>query len=34
LIGTDGRIQGSVLADLRIGAHEDFVKQALAAGAV
>jgi peroxiredoxin Q/BCP len=34
LIGADGRIQGSVLADLRIGAHEDFVKQALAVGAV
>jgi peroxiredoxin Q/BCP len=34
LIGADGRIQGSVLADLRIGAHEDFVKQALAAGAI
>jgi thioredoxin-dependent peroxiredoxin len=34
LIGADGRIQGSVLADLRIGAHEEFVKQALAAGAV
>ena len=34
LIGADGRIQDSVLADLRIGAHEDFVKTALAAGAV
>jgi thioredoxin-dependent peroxiredoxin len=34
LIGQDGRIQDSVLADLRIGAHEAFVKAALAAGAV
>jgi peroxiredoxin Q/BCP len=33
LIGRDGRIQESVLADLRIGAHEAFVKQAIAAGA-
>jgi peroxiredoxin Q/BCP len=33
LIGTDGRIQDSVLADLRISEHEAFVKQALAAGA-
>lgn len=33
LIGQDGRIQGSVLADLRIGAHEAFVRQALNAGA-
>jgi peroxiredoxin len=34
LIGADGRIQDSVLADLRIGAHEEFVQAALAAGAV
>ena len=34
LIGTDGKIQDSVLADLRIGAHEEFVQKALAAGAV
>jgi peroxiredoxin Q/BCP len=34
LIGADGKIQDSVLADLRIGAHEQFVKAALAAGAV
>jgi peroxiredoxin Q/BCP len=33
LIGTDGKIRDSVLADLRIGAHEAFVKKALAAGA-
>lgn len=33
LIGQDGRIRESVLADLRIGAHETFVKQAIAAGA-
>jgi len=33
LIGKDGRIQDSVLADLRIGAHEAFVKQAIGAGA-
>jgi peroxiredoxin Q/BCP len=33
LIGQDGRIKESVLADLRIGAHEAFVKQAMAAGA-
>lgn len=33
LIGTDGRIQDSVLADLRIGAHEAFVKKAIEAGA-
>ena len=33
LIGTDGRIRDSVLADLRIGAHEAFVKTAIAAGA-
>jgi thioredoxin-dependent peroxiredoxin len=34
LIGADGKIQDSVLADLRIGAHEEFVQAALAAGAV
>jgi len=33
LIGTDGRIQDSVLADLRIGSHEAFVKKAIQAGA-
>jgi peroxiredoxin Q/BCP len=33
LIGSDGRIRDSVLADFRIGAHEAFVKSALAAGA-
>jgi thioredoxin-dependent peroxiredoxin len=33
LIGTDGKIKDSVLADLRIGAHEEFVKNAVAAGA-
>ena len=33
LIGRDGRIRDSVLADFRIGAHEAFVKNALAAGA-
>jgi peroxiredoxin Q/BCP len=33
LIAQDGRILQSVLADLRIGAHEAFVKQAMAAGA-
>jgi peroxiredoxin Q/BCP len=33
LIGKDGRIRDSVLADLRIGAHEAFVKSAIAAGA-
>jgi len=33
LIGTDRKIQASVLADLRIGAHEQFVRKALAAGA-
>jgi peroxiredoxin Q/BCP len=33
LIGSDGRIRDSVLADLRIGAHEAFVKQAIEAGA-
>jgi peroxiredoxin Q/BCP len=33
LIGTDGKIQDSVLADLRIGAHEAFVRKAIDAGA-
>jgi peroxiredoxin Q/BCP len=33
LIGKDGTIRDSVLADLRIGAHEAFVKQAIKAGA-
>lgn len=33
LIGTDGVIKDSVLADLRIGAHEAFVRQAIEAGA-
>jgi peroxiredoxin Q/BCP len=33
LLGKDGKIKESVLADLRIGAHEAFVKQAIAAGA-
>jgi peroxiredoxin Q/BCP len=33
LIGKDGRIQDSVLADLRIAEHEAFVQRALQAGA-
>ncbi|NJD30803.1 MAG: peroxiredoxin [Gammaproteobacteria bacterium] len=33
LIGKDGTIQDSVLADLRIGAHEAFVRRAIEAGA-
>jgi peroxiredoxin Q/BCP len=33
LIGKDGKIADSVLADLRIGAHEAFVRNALEAGA-
>jgi len=33
LIGTDGKIRDSVLADLRIGAHEAFVRKAIEAGA-
>jgi len=33
LIGKDGLIQDSVLADLRIGAHEAFVTNAIKAGA-
>ena len=34
LIGKDGRIKDSVLADLRIGAHEAFVRKAIEAGAM
>jgi thioredoxin-dependent peroxiredoxin len=34
LIGADGRVADSVLADLRIAEHEAFVRRALAAGAV
>jgi len=34
LIGTDGKIQDSVLADLRIGSHEAFVRKAIEAGAL
>jgi peroxiredoxin Q/BCP len=34
LIGTDRKIQASVLADLRIGAHEQFVRKAITAGAL
>ena len=33
LIGRDGRVRDSVLADLRIGAHEDFVRAAIKSGA-
>jgi peroxiredoxin Q/BCP len=33
LIGRDGRIEDAVLADLRIGAHEAFVRNAINAGA-
>jgi peroxiredoxin Q/BCP len=33
LIGRDGKIKDSVLADLRIGAHEAFVNKAIEAGA-
>ena len=33
LIGADGKIKDGVLADLRIGAHEAFVRNAIAAGA-
>jgi len=33
LIGRDGKIQDAVLADLRIGAHEEFVRNAISAGA-
>jgi len=33
LIGRDGKIQDAVLADLRIGAHEAFVRNALRSGA-
>jgi peroxiredoxin Q/BCP len=34
LIGRDGRIEDAVLADLRIGAHEAFVRNAITSGAV
>ena len=34
LIGRDGRIEDAVLADLRIGAHEAFVRNAIKSGAV
>ena len=34
LIGRDGKIQDSVLADLRIGAHEAFVLKAIKSGRV
>jgi len=34
LIGRDGRIEDAVLADLRIGAHEAFVRNAIKAGAI
>jgi peroxiredoxin Q/BCP len=33
LIGRDGRVVDSVLADLRIGAHEAFVREAIKSGA-
>jgi thioredoxin-dependent peroxiredoxin len=33
LIGADGKIKDSVLADVRIGAHEAFVKNAVESGA-
>ena len=33
LIGRDGRIEDAVLADLRIGAHEAFVRNAIRSGA-
>jgi peroxiredoxin Q/BCP len=33
LVAQDGTIKDSVLADLRIGAHEEFVREAVAAGA-
>ena len=33
LIGRDGRIEDAVLADLRIGAHEAFVRNAISSGA-
>lgn len=34
LIGRDGIVRDSVLADLRIGAHEDFVRAAIKSGAM
>ncbi len=33
LIGADGKIKDGVLADLRIGAHEAFVRKAIESGA-
>ena len=33
LVAQDGTMKDSVLADLRIGAHEEFVRKAVAAGA-
>jgi len=33
LIGKDGKVLDAVLADLRIGAHEDFVRNAIRSGA-
>ena len=33
LIGRDGRVEDAVLADLRIGAHEAFVRNAIRSGA-
>lgn len=32
LVGADGRIQDAVLADIRIGRHEEFIRAAVAAG--
>jgi len=32
LIDQDGLIRGAVLADIRVGRHEEFIKKALAAG--
>jgi len=34
LIGQEGRIRDAVLADLRIGEHEAFVRSAIKSGAV
>jgi thioredoxin-dependent peroxiredoxin len=31
LVGADGRIRDAVLADIRIGRHEDFIRAAIAA---
>ena len=33
LIGADGKVKDGVLADLRIGAHEAFVRKAIESGA-